>query len=103
MLGKTALFYRKNRKSYAKKLAKANTHPVWGEQTAKRKAKRRKDREARRAARKQGKNIKNKHWDIKTGTWMSASKNTGQAEASRVVGSKRNKANFGKSVKEILS
>jgi hypothetical protein len=102
-LGKTALFYRKNRKSYLKKLAKANKHPVWGEQTPKRKAKRKKDYEARKEAKKNGKDVSKKHWDIKTQSWKNPSDNTGQAEASRVVGSKRNKNNFGKSIKQLCS
>jgi hypothetical protein len=102
-LGKTALFYRKNRKSYLKKLARANTHPVWGEQTEKRKEKRRIDKKANRKAKRDGKNTNGKHWDIKTGTWMSEKANTGQKEKSRVKGSKRNKNNWGKSIKQLLS
>jgi hypothetical protein len=102
-LGKTALFYRKNRKSYLKKLAKANKHPVWGEQTAKRKEKKKKDREAHKRAKKNGKNTNGLHWDNKTCSWMSPSKNTGQREASRKVGSKRNKSNWGKSIKQLVS
>ena len=70
-LGKTAQFYRDNPNSYKKKLAKANKHPVWGEQTSKRKEKKRQDRKARRKAKKEGLNVEGKHWDIKTKTWMS--------------------------------
>tara|TARA_R110000772_G_scaffold44561_3_gene102554 strand:- start:479 stop:796 length:318 start_codon:yes stop_codon:yes gene_type:complete len=102
-LGKTAQFYRDNPNSYKKKLAKANKHPVWGEQTSKRKEKKRQDGKARRKAKREGRNVEGQHWDIKTGTWMSEKENTGQAEKSRKRGSKRNKRNFGKSIKEILN
>ena len=95
-LGKTAKFYRDNPASYRKKLKQANSHPVWGEQTKKRKDKRVDDARARRKAKREGKNIKNKQWDILTKTFMSPSENMGQNEASRVKGSKRNKRNWGK-------
>jgi hypothetical protein len=101
-LGKTARFYRKNRASYLKKLAKANSHPEWGEQTAKRKKKRVESARERRRAEKNGRNIKGKHYDHKTKSFKSEKENTGQAEKSRVRGSKRNKRNFGKSIKKIL-
>jgi glyceraldehyde-3-phosphate dehydrogenase/erythrose-4-phosphate dehydrogenase len=98
-LSKTARFYRKNRASYLKKLAKANSHPVWGEQTKERKKKRVESNRIRRAAKRNGKNIDGKDYDHKTGTFMDSSKNRGQRERSRKKGSKRNKRMFGKAIK----
>lgn len=102
-LGKTALFYRSNPSSYRKKLAKANKHPVWGEQTAKRKKKKDEARKKRAEAKKNGKDIKGKHYDHLTDSWMSEKENTGQAEKSRLKGSKRDKGTFGKAIKGVLS
>lgn len=105
-LGKTALFYRKNRKSYMKKLAKANKHPVWGEQTKKRRKKRRENAKARREAKKNGKDIAGKHHQHKSkgkNTFVDAYDNLSCSEGPRKVGSKRNKNNFGKSIKQLLS
>ena len=88
-LGKTARFYRDNPASYKKKLAQANTHPVWGEQTKKRKDKRVDSARKIREAKRNGQNIKGKHYDHKGDKFISAKKNMGQAEASRLKGSKR--------------
>ena len=101
-LGKTALHYRRNPESYKKKLAKANTHPVWGEQTPKRKRKRKESAEKRREAEKKGRNIKGKHYDHKQKRFISEKANTGQNEKSRAKGSKRNKRTFGKAIKKAL-
>lgn len=101
-LGKTARFYRDNPESYKKKLAKANSHPVWGEQTAKRKKKRVESARARRKAKREGKNINGKDYDHKQGKFISSKANRGQSESSRKKGSKRNKRTFGKSLKKAL-
>lgn len=95
-LGKTAQFYRDNPASYRKKLNKANHHPVWGEQTAKRKKKRKESAAKRGEAKRNGKNIKGKHYDHKQKRFISEKDNTGQKEKSRQTGSKRNKRNWGK-------
>ena len=99
-LGETAQFYRKNRQSYLKKLAKANSHPVWGEQTPARKKKRVENARARRKAKASGRNIEGKHHQHnssgKGDTFVSAKENLSTREKSRVKGSKRNKRNFGK-------
>jgi hypothetical protein len=99
-LGKTATFYRNNPAAYRRKLNKANCHPVWGEQTAKRKKKRSESAKKRGEAKRNGRNVKGQHWDHKTGTWMSEKQNTGQNEKSRRKGSKRNKRTFGKTIKK---
>lgn len=113
-LGKTARFYRKNRTSYLKKLAKANSHPVWGEQTAKRVGKRVESNRERRKAKREGRDITNEDWDHKTGKFMDSSKNRGQKEKSRMVGSERRKQRkknreakrysrkIGKSLKKVM-
>lgn len=101
-LGKTARFYRKNRASYLKKLAKANSHPEWGEQTPKRKKKRVESARARRKAKRDGKNIKGKDYDHKQGKFISSKKNRGQSESSRKKGSKRNKSTFGRTIKKYV-
>lgn len=101
-LGKTARFYRKNRGSYLKKLAKANSHPVWGEQTPKRKIKRVESARKRREADENGINIKDKDYDHKQKRFIDSSKNRGQSESSRRKGSKRNKGTFGKAIKKAL-
>ena len=101
-LGKTALFYRRNPESYKKKLDKANSHPVWGEQTARRKKKRVESARARRKAKRDGRNIDGKDYDHKQGRFISSKSNRGQSESSRVVGSKRNKRTFGKTIKKHL-
>jgi hypothetical protein len=119
-LGKTARFYRKNRESYLKKLAQANTHPVWGEQKKKRKDKKVDSARKRRKKNHERKNNgqaplpKTVHYDHKTNSFISEEENTGQAEASRLKGSKRaarkkkremkkQSRRAGKSIKRILS
>lgn len=101
-LGRTARFYRRNKASYKKKLAKANSHPEWGEQTPKRKKKRVESGRERRKAKRDGKNINGKDYDHKTGTFMESSKNRGQSESSRKKGSTRNKRRFGKAIKKAM-
>jgi hypothetical protein len=101
-LGKTAQFYRDNPESYRKKLNKANCHPVWGEQTAKRKKKRKESDRERRKAKRNGTNVEGKDYDHKQGRMIDSSKNRGQAEKSRVKGSKRNKTTFGKAIKKAI-
>lgn len=107
-LGKTASFYRDNPASYRKKLAKANTHPVWGEQTAKRKKKRsesaKKRTEENNRRKKSGRTLlsSKEHYDHKGDNFKSEKANTGQSEKSRVKGSRRNKRNFGKSIRNII-
>jgi hypothetical protein len=104
-LGRTARFYRKNRASYLKKLAKANSHPVWGEQTKERKDARVKDaRMRRKEARRRKKNgqpklKKDEHYDRSTGKFVPAKENLSRKEKSRKKNSKRNKRMFGKAVK----
>lgn len=101
-LSKTAKFYRDNPDSYKKKLAKANCHPVWGEQTSKRKKKRIESARKRREAKRKNKNIENKDYDHKSGLFISSKKNRGQSEKSRKKGSKRNKKNWGKIIIKIF-
>lgn len=104
-LGKTALFYRKNPESYRKKLAKANKHPVWGEQTKRRRKKRIENDKARRKAIKLGKKIKGKHHQHNAkgdNVFVDSYKNLSCKEKSRKVGSKRNKRNFGKTIRQLL-
>lgn len=101
-LGKTARFYRNNPESYKKKLAKANSHPVWGEQTAKRKKKRIESARERRKAKRDGKNINGKHYDHRTNSFKSQYDNTSAPEKSRKRGSKRNKRMFGKALKKAM-
>jgi len=107
-LGKTARFYRNNPESYRKKLAKANSHPVWGEQTSRRKENRvesaRERRKKNKERKKQGKAPlpKTVHYDHKTNSFKSERANTGQSEKSRKKGSKRNKRTFGKAIKKAM-
>lgn len=106
MLGKTARFYRKNKAAYKRKLAKANTHPVWGEQTPARRKKRVENGKARRKAEKKGRNIKGLHHQHNSSgsgdTFVSAKSNLSTREKSRRRGSKRNKRTFGKAIKKAL-
>lgn len=89
-LGKTAKFYRKNRGSYLKKLAKArDASNPWSEKSEKRMKKRRESGRKRYAAKKNGKDVKGKDYDHKQKRFIDSSKNRGQSEASRVKGSKR--------------
>jgi len=104
-LGKTAKFYRKNRGSYLKKLAKANSHPVWGEQTAERRKKRGENGKARAKAKKLGKNIKGKHHQHNAkgdNVFVPAKENLSKNEKSRLKGSKRDKKRFGQAIKKAL-
>ena len=108
-LSKTARFYRDNPESYKKKLAKANSHPVWGEQTAERKKKRvesaRERRKENRKRKRQGKAPlpKTVHYDHKEGKFKNGKDNMAQAEASRKKNSKRNKKMFGKAIMKALT
>jgi hypothetical protein len=99
-LGKTALFYRKNKKSYLKKLAKAaDPNNPWSEKSAKRMKKRRENGRARYKAQKNGKNINGKHHQHNAkgdNVFVDAKTNLSKREKSRVKGSKRNKKRFGK-------
>jgi hypothetical protein len=101
-LGKTALHYRRNRASYRKKLAKAaDPNNPWSEKSERRKRKKRESGRERTKAKNNGQNINGKHYDHKTGKFIDPKKNMGQAEASRKVGSKRNKRRFGKSSRRM--
>lgn len=84
---KSAKFYAKSPKSKAKKAAtdkKYNAKPEAKKKRAELGRKRYKDEKA-------GKDIKGKDYDHKQGKYMSPSKNRGQAEKSRLKGSKRKK------------
>ena len=84
---KTAKYYKANPKAKAKKAAtdkKINAKP-------KQKAKRAELGRKRTAAKTAGKNINGKDYDHKQKKFMSPSKNRGQAEKSRLKGSKRKK------------
>lgn len=86
-VSKSAAYYRKNKTARKKKAAtdkKVNSRP---DQKAKRAELGRK----RTADAKKGKKIAGKDYDHKTKTYMSPSKNRGQAEKSRLKGSKRKK------------
>lgn len=86
-LSKTAKFYRNNPGARKKKAAtdkKVNARPE-------QKKKRRESGRKRTAAKKAGKNIKGKDYDHKQNKFIASSKNRGQAEKSRVKGSKRKK------------
>jgi hypothetical protein len=103
-LSRTAKFYRDNPESYKKKLKKARTHPVWGEQTERRKKKNRESERERYKKRKEGKagEIKNKHYDHKQKKFIPAKENLAQAEKSRLKGSKRASRKIGKAIKKAV-
>ena len=84
-LGKTAKYYRKNPKARKVKAAKDKEINSRKEQRQKRS----KLRTIRRKAKAAGKNIEGKDFDHKQGKFISSSKNRGQAEKSRLKGSKR--------------
>ena len=84
---KSAKYYAKNaaaRKKKANYDKKANAKPAA-------KAKRAELGRKRYADAKKGKNIKGRDYDHKTKSYMSPSKNRGQAEKSRLKGSKKKK------------
>jgi hypothetical protein len=87
-LGRTARFYRRNRKSYKKKLKKDKEINARPEQIKKRAELKR----IRRKAKKNGNDLTGKDYDHKTKRFIPLKKNRGAAEASRVKGSKRGNA-----------
>lgn len=86
-LSKSAKYYRDNPKARKKK-AKTDKKVNSREEQKK---KRRESGRARTAAKKRGQNIKGKDYDHKQRKFISSSKNRGQAEKSRLKGSKRRK------------
>lgn len=86
-MGRSTAHYRKNSASRKKKAAYDKKFNAKPEQKKKRAELGRK----RYAAKKAGKNINGKDYDHKQGKFISSSKNRGQAEKSRLKGSKRRK------------
>jgi hypothetical protein len=84
-LSKSAKFYRDNPTARKKKAAKDKAINSRPEQ----KKKRRESGRARTKAKSNGKNIEGKDYDHKQGKFISSKANRGQAEKSRVKGSKR--------------
>jgi len=84
-LSKTAKYYRDN-PTARKKKAKTDTEI---NSRSEQKRKRRESGRARTEAKSKGKNIQGKDYDHKQGRFISSSANRGQAEKSRLKGSKR--------------
>ena len=86
-LSKSAKYYRDNPEARKKKAATDKKINARSSQ----KKKRRESGRKRTAAKKKGQNIKGKDYDHKQGRFISSKANRGQAEKSRVKGSKRKK------------
>lgn len=84
-LKKSAKYYRENPEARKKKASTDKAINSRPEQ----KKKRRESGKKRTEAKASGKNIKGKDYDHKQGKFISSSANRGQAEKSRVTGSKR--------------